>query len=163
MAQQLGGQFGSFPTWGCMRSPLVLDNSGWPPQSYTRYSRQWRSTTSDDFPKYFIWKSGSLFRQEPAQLSFYTAPYYWISKVSNGGDPETFGDIWGVGLFWLGSYNTVDNQDFDELVGEDIVTNTGTYVINQDAHTYGTYQTLSEDTGSSDQPYILEIGKLTPV
>jgi hypothetical protein len=150
-----------------MRSPLVLNNSAWPPQSYTRYSRQWRSTTSDDFPKYFIWESGSFFRQEPAQFSFYTAPYYWINTVITAIDPdtgaETYGAIWGVGLFWLGFYDTVDNQDFDELVGEDIETNTGTYVINQDAHTRGTYQTLSEDTGSSDPSYILTIGKLTPV
>ena len=146
---------------------MVYRNQSWPPQSYTRYSRQWRSTTSDDFPKYFIWKSGSFFRQEPAQRAYYTAPYYWISTVSEGENPDTgeeeFGAIWGVGLFWFGFEDTVDNQDFDELVGEDIETNTGTYVINQDAHTYGTYQTLSEDTGSSDPSKIYTIGKLTPI
>jgi len=167
MAQRIGGPRvtgpgGTFnptgPTWGSMRSPLVLNAFTWN-ASYTEFSRQWPLSV-DDPPwlsyKYFKWKSGSLFRQD----TFGIVPYFYC--FSNYEDPvEPERTWWGVGVT-LYPNQTVDNNDFLQLIGESIDTDMGTFVINADAHDPNQFgQTLTNDPPPSPTRQIYAIGKLT--
>ena len=145
-------------TWGSMRSPLVL-NGFLHGAYYTRYSRAWPVTSSP--PKFFKWDAGSLFRQVPytAQNGSgvpFTTPYYWIQSGEFEG--TTYSN-WGVGIYISPTY-TVDNFDFLQLVGEDLVTDIGTFTITSEAHEPGDGQQISTATPGATQ--ITDIGKLNP-
>jgi hypothetical protein len=63
--------------------------------------------------------------------------------------PETPPGEWAAVYFGVGKFGfstvTVDNQDFDQLVGEAIDTDIGTYTIESSAHTDGQFQLLQEN------------------
>ena len=148
MAYRIGGpQFSTALnfglTWGSMRYPLAWRNTR---GRTTVFSRTYRVTTGDDYPKFFIWDSGSLFRAEPPTLHPIDVylPSYTLLSIDDEENPDGDWDqiVFGVGMFNVSTV-TVDNQDFDELVGEAIDTDIGTYTIAPEAHT--TYQLLQED------------------
>ena len=170
MAQRIGGPRVTGPggtfnpnivTWGGMRSPLVLLAGTWNSSS-TEFSRQWPLSV-DDPPwlsyKYFKWKSGSLFRHA-RNVAFAGPPYFYC--FSNYEDPEEPDRTWwGVGVT-LYPYQSVDNNDFLQLIGEAIDTDMGTFVINADAHDPNQFgQTLTNDPPPSFTRQIYAIGKLT--
>lgn len=169
MAERIGGVNGSspnyYPTWGRLRSPLVLDNEYYLPV-FTTFSRQYPSSVEDPVPKFMIWESGSLFRCVAwgGPGTTWSQPYYWIdSRIINEGTPEEdVQTIWGVGLYRYGPTDQVDNQDFNELIGEALDTDVGTFIINQDAHspTFAAFQQLDDGVAGTE---IYAIGKLDPV
>lgn len=155
MAVRIGGPVvsgfnPSGPTWASMRAPLVLNAFNWN-ASYTEFSRQW-PLSEEEPPKFFKWNSGSLFRKD----TFGTVPYFVISSSENPEDPSIVYTSFTVGILFS-VFKTVDNHDFLQLVGEDIVTDIGTFTIEASAHTSG--QTLSSSPPGGTE--ITEIGKLT--
>ena len=167
MAIQLGGATpGIFKTWGSLRSPLMYitsSNTTWGGQR-AAYSRTYPVTTGDAFPKQFIWESGSLFRWVRGGGSEAAVqPYFTIQNVAGGEgdeDPPIEDSALTFGFNFYASPNQIDDKDFAELIGEDIETDGGIYVIDADAHTDGTYQYLA-DVPSANR--VQEIGKLDPV
>ena len=172
MALRIGGPIaspglGSRLTWGSVRSPLVLFETvtiSPPLIERTTYSRTFPDTTGDPYPKFFIWESGSLFSWH--KLNGSVEPYYWIQGYE--GDPEADPPIpdqteFGVGLFLLTGSDQVDNQQFAELIGEDVETDGGTFAITQDAHDDTTPQQFSQIITGIYATEIYTIGKLTPV
>ena len=160
MALRIGGTIaspglGSLLTWGSVRSPLVLDGS-FGLIDKTTYSRTFPDTTGDPYPKFFIWESGSLFSWH--KLNGAVPPYYWIQGSE---DPDT--TEFGVGLFLLTGSDQVDNQQFAELIGEDVDTDDGTFAITQDAHDDTAPQQFSQIITGIYANEIYTIGKLTPV
>ena len=167
MAYRIGGTTGSLPTWGRLRSPLVLNNQ-YSGNSYTRFSRRYPSTTEDPFPRFFIWKSGSPFRCIAwfGPGTYWNQPYYWIQGYK--GDPEGDPPIpdtteFGMGKFIYGPPDQIDKQDFMELIGEDVETDGGIFTITEDAHDWEepvrAWQTITNLYATE----IYKIGKLTPV
>lgn len=147
-----GGQVGVAATWASMRSPLVLNASTWN-ASYTKYSRQWPESAANP-PKFFKWDNGYLFRRVP----FGPPPYYSISNNEDPNDPSIVYTGWQVGIL-LGQ-KTVDNKDFEPLVGESLDTDIGTFIITADAHDPAQGgQTLSNQPPGGTEIY--DIGKLT--
>lgn len=65
-----------------------------------------------------------------------------------------------MGIFVYGPPDQIDNQDFMELIGEDVDTDGGTFAITQDAHDGGmAWQTIPGLYATE----IYTIGKLTPI
>ncbi len=159
MALKIGGTIanpglGSLLTWGSVRSPLVLYGS-FGLIDKTTYSRTFPDTTGDPYPKFFIWDSGSLFSWNKGNGA--VPPYYWIEND----DPDT---LFSIGLWPETVDRRVDNQQFDELIGEDVDTDGGTFAITLAAHDYGPPPQLAFQrvTGFVANE-IYTIGKLTPV
>lgn len=159
MALRIGGTIaspggGSLLTWGSVRSPLVLYGS-FLLIDKTTYSRTFPDTTGDPYPKFFIWESGSLFSWYKGNGA--VPPYYWIEND----DPDT---LFSIGLWPETVDRQVDNQQFDELIGEDVDTDGGTFAITLAAHDYGPPPQLAFQrvTGFVANE-IYTIGKLTPV
>jgi hypothetical protein len=158
MATRIGGpKVGGFnpsgPTWGSMRSPLVLNAFTWN-ASYTEFSRQWPLSVASP-PKFFKWDSGSLFRQD----TYGPPPYYTISNNSQEvPEPPIIYTGWSIGIQYPNK--TVDNHDFLQLVGEALDTDIGTFIITADAHDPNQGgQTLSDQPPGGTEIY--DIGKLT--
>jgi hypothetical protein len=146
-----GGQAGFAATWASMRSPLVLNAQAWN-ASYTKYSRQWPESEANP-PKFFKWDNGYLFRRAPGG----PPPYFSINN-NDGPEPGTVNTYWEVGIFF--SQKTVDNKDFQPLVGESLDTDIGTFIITADAHNPNQGgQTLSDQPPGGTEIY--DIGKLT--
>jgi len=147
-----GGQLGNSPTWAALRSPLVLNAFTWN-ASYTQYSRQWPESEANP-PKFFKWESGSLFRVE----RFGRPAYFTISNNEDPNDPSITYTSWSIGIQY--PIKTVDNHDFQQLVGEALDTDIGTFIITEDAHNVNTGgQYLSDQTPGGTAIY--NIGKLT--
>jgi len=167
MPVRLGGPTpGIFKTWGSLRSPLMYvtsSNSTWGGRR-DAYSRTYPVTTGDAFPKQFIWESGSLFRWVRGGGSESgVQPYFTIDSVIGGEgdeDPPIYDSQFSIGFNFYASPNQVDDQDFAELIGEDLETDGGTFEITTDAHINGTYQTL-ESVPVDNR--VQAIGKLDPV
>jgi hypothetical protein len=168
MATQIGGPVKNgfnprLKTWGDMRSPIVLNGFTWN-ASYTEFSRQW-PLSPDDPPwtsyKYFKWESGSLFRHD-TRRAFEGLPYFYCYSAAESFDPPYPARTWwalGASAF---SYQSVDNNDFLQLVGEALDTDVGTFIINADAHNPNLDgQTLTNAPQASDFRQIYGIGKLT--
>lgn len=154
----------SLLTWGSVRAPLVLSDVIFvvPPFiKRTTYSRTYPDTTGDPYPKFFIWESGSLFSWHKEIGT--VPPYYWIQgyEGDDTADPPFPPTTeFGVGLFIFTGNDQVDNQQFNELIGEDVGTDGGTFTITADAHDPGTiWQTITGLYATE----IYTIGKLTPV
>ncbi len=167
MPDRIGGSTGSLPTWGRVRSPLTLNNKQYIGY-FSRFSRFWRVSTTDDYPKFFIWESGSPFRCSAwyGPSTVWNSPYYWIEGYP--GDPEADPPIpaesrFGMGIFRYGPPDQIDNQDFTELIGEDVETDDGTFTITQDAHDWGSPYQAWQEVPDIDANEIYTIGKLTPV
>lgn len=148
-----GGDVGNAPTWAALRSPLVLNAFTWN-ASYTQYSRQWPESEASP-PKFFKWDNGSLFRV----MHFARPAYFGIFSNEDPSNPSIVYTSWVAGI-GLSPIPTIDNHDFQQLVGEALDTDIGTFIITADAH--------NQNTGGqflSDQPpggtEILDIGKLT--
>lgn len=144
-------------TWGSMRSPLVL-NGLTHGASYTRYSRAWPASGTP--PKFFKWDSGSLFRQlgytSDGPAAPPNTPYYWIGNEEVEGVTYT---RWAVGIVQQPE-RTVDNQDFQPLIGEALDTDIGTFIVTADAHDINQGgQLLSDQSPGGTEIY--DIGKLT--
>ena len=158
MATRIGGPMvgATIPpcTWASMRSPLVLNLFNWG-QSYTRFSRAY-PLSAESPPKFFKWDAGYLFRR-----GAYRGP------GGGGGQEPNFG-IFNIDdtftYFQVGLANpiekAVDNKDFNQLVGEVVDTDIGTYTITSDAHGPGIAGQLLRDT-SPGGTEIYDIGKLT--
>lgn len=145
-----GGTIGNAPTWAALRSPLVLNAYTWN-ASYTQYSRQWPLSEASP-PKFFKWDSGSLFR-----VMHFARPAYFGIFSSEGPIGETF-TSWSIGIQY--AIPTVDNHDFEQLVGEALDTDIGTFIITADAHNKNTGgQYLSDQSPGGTAIY--DIGKLT--
>ena len=127
-------------TWGSMRRPLAWRASN---GKTTVFSRTYPVTADEEYPRFFIWNSGSMFRAEPI------GPYFPNYTLLSTDFPETPPGEWAEIIFGVGKFGfstvTVDNQDFDQLVGEAIDTDIGTYTIDPSAHTDGEFQLLQED------------------
>ena len=164
MAIRIGGTPGGLPTWGRLRSPITLDNFRYLDRSgtkWTRFSRIWRDSTGDTFPKSFIWESGSLFRCVSwfGPNTIWNSPYYWIQGYEGDEEYPSITDF-GMGIFVYGPPDQIDNQDFMELIGEDVDTDGGTFTITQDAHDGGmAWQSITGLYATE----IYTIGKLTPI
>lgn len=147
-----GGEVGNSPTWAALRSPLVLNAFQWN-ASYTQYSRQWPESEASP-PKFFKWESGSLFRVQ----RFGRPAYFTISRNEDPNDPTIVYTSWSIGIQY--PIRTVDNHDFQQLVGEALDTDIGTFIITADAHNVNTGgQYLSDQPPGGSE--ILDIGKLT--
>lgn len=147
-----GGDIGNAPTWAALRSPLVLNAFTWN-ASYTQYSRQWPQSEASP-PKFFKWDSGSLFRV----TRFGRPAYFTISRNEDPNDPTIVYTSWSIGIQY--PIPTVDNHDFQQLVGEALDTDIGTFIITADAHNVNTGgQFLSDQPPGGTE--ILDIGKLT--
>lgn len=68
-----------------------------------------------------------------------------------------------MGLFVYGPPDQIDNQDFMELIGEDVDTDGGTFAITQDAHDWTIPQQAWQLVPGIYATEIYTIGKLTPV
>jgi len=174
MAIRIGGPkatpfYGTLLTWGSVRSPLVLFEATFvsPPLiKRTTYSRTFPDTTGDPYPKFFVWKSGSLFSWYRLGGSAQWEPYYWIQgyEGDDTADPPIPPESeFGVGLFLVPGLDQVDNQQFKELIGEDVETDGGTFAITQDAHDDTTPQQFSQQIPDIYATEIYTIGKLTPI
>lgn len=172
MALRIGGTIatpglGSRLTWGSVRAPLVLAEViplSPPLIKRTTYSRTYPDTTGDPYPKFFIWESGSLFSWH--KLAGGVEPYYWIQGYpgDDTSDPPVPPETeFGVGLFIFTGSDQVDNQQFSELIGEDVDTDGGTFAITQDAHDDTTPQAAAQIITGLYATEIYTIGKLTPI
>jgi len=65
-----------------------------------------------------------------------------------------------MGIFVYGPPDQIDNQDFMELIGEEVDTDGGTFTITQDAHDPSKAWQVIEGIFATE---IYTIGKLTPV
>lgn len=68
-----------------------------------------------------------------------------------------------MGLFIYGDPDQIDNQDFMELIGEEVDTDDGTFTITQDAHDWGDPQMSRQTIVGIYANQIFTIGKLDPV
>jgi hypothetical protein len=125
-------------------------------------------TTGEAFPKAFIWESGSPFRCRAwyGPNTLWNSPYYWVE--GSPGDPEADppidpSSIFGMGIFIYGPPDQIDNQDFMELLGEDVGTDGGTFAISERAHDWGYPQYAWQEVPDIAATEIYTIGKLTPV
>jgi hypothetical protein len=75
-------------------------------------------------------------------------------------DPPIYDSLFSIGYNFYPSANQVDDQDFAELIGEDLETDGGTFEITTDAHIENTFQTLA-DVPIDNR--VQAIGKLDPV
>jgi hypothetical protein len=168
MASRIGGPSASLLfTWASVRSPLVWSGAvlSTPPSYHqTTYSRAFPDTTSDPYPKFFIWESGSLFSwNRHGGFGSTIPPYYWIEGYL--GDEEADPPVEDQSFFGVGftawPVDRVDNYQFKELIGEEVDTDGGTFTITQDAHsiTGGAAQYIPGIYATE----IYTIGKLTPV
>jgi len=85
-------------------------------------------------------------------------PYFWIEGYigDSEADPPTEDEsFFGVGDVTWPSIQ-VDNQQFAELIGEDVETDEGGFTITEDARS-------SQYIPGSYMTYVLTIGKLTPI
>jgi hypothetical protein len=139
----------TYPTWASQRCPLILDSFVWN-ASYTEFSNQW-PISEESPPKFFKWKSGSLFRKDNSGL-----PYIVLAGQEDHYDPEIVLTSLYIGIFFS-AVKTVENDDFKELVGEVIDTDIGSFTINEDAHEGGQLLSSSPPAGTE----IYAIGKLT--
>jgi hypothetical protein len=149
----------------CLRNTTHVPIFKW-----TRFSRIYNDSTGDEFPKAFIWESGSLFRCRAwfGPGSTWNPPYYWIEGFENLDDPEADPPLppetqFGMGLFIYGDPDQIDNQDFMELIGEEVDTDDGTFTITQDAHDWGDPQMSRQTIVGIYANQIFTIGKLDPV
>jgi hypothetical protein len=150
-------------TWADMRSPLVLNGFTWN-SSRTEFSRQF-PLSPDDPPwtsyKYFKWNSGSLFRHDTRRTFETTVATVVCFSQAEEYDPPSPARTFLI-IGWPYN-NSVDNNDFLQLVGEAIDIDIGTFIISTDAHsnspTYG--QTLTDNVGPPIFRQIFAIGKLT--
>lgn len=154
-------------TWGSMRGPILLGRFGRPwGASLTVFSRAYPDTTGAAYPKFFIWESGSPFRLEPPGIMGAGVLPEWaqynIFSQEDPNDPTLYGTAWNIGNFAFNTYS-VDNQDFDQLIGEDLDTDIGTFAITADAHDPILGQQVLEVGGIIGGNEIYAIGKLTPV
>jgi hypothetical protein len=176
MALRIGGPvaspfLGSLLTWGSVRSPLVLHNVQlqYPPAfERTTYSRTFPDTTGEDYPKFFIWESGSLFSYYKAGGSSFLEPYYYIENHYI--EPtDQYGSNFSIGMWPDTLLQQVDNLQFSELLGEEVTTDSGNFNITQDAHKItilGRYSQFIEGLSADESvgyAKVLTIGKLTPV
>jgi hypothetical protein len=154
-------------TWADMRSPLVLNGSGWN-GSYSEYSRQWPPSLgpipsggpSWTSYKYFKWNSGSLFRHDSKRAGESAVAFIGCFSQEESFDPPHPSYTYLL----IGDFGpqNVDNNDFLQLVGEPIDIDLGTFIINADAHSTTTgSQFLTEDVGTTPFRQIYAIGKLT--
>lgn len=172
MALRIGGPIttpstSSLLTWGSVRSPLVLYNaiSVSPPLiKRTTYSRAYPDTTGDDYPKFFIWESGSLFSWNKGNGA--VPPYYYIEPWYEYESTEEFGAAFSIGIWPDMVDQRVDNAQFSELIGEEVTTDVGNFNITQDAHRIALFSPIFQFIpGLESETYqrILTIGKLTPI
>ena len=167
MAIKIGGPSAtSLFTWGSVRAPLVLYDvvSLSPPLiKKTTYSRTYPSTTGDDYPKFFIWESGSLFSWY--RIGATVPPYYYI-EIWYKESTDEYGAMFSVGFFPDNINLQVDNLQFSELIGEEVTSDILDFNITIDAHSTAIPRPigqfiLKEDI--EDNPRIQTIGKLDPV
>ena len=174
MALRIGGpkgtpNTGSVLTWASVRGPLVLYND-YDIGHVTVYSRAYPVTVDGDYPKIFIWESGSLFSWNKG--SGVVPPWYYIEMAEPPESEEPDPDAEPEALFSIGIWpdsvdRQVDNLQFSELLGEEVTTDVGDFNITQDAHQIEVGQpdrqrvTVIDETSS--YPRILTIGKLTPI
>ena len=98
--------------------------------------------------------------------TFWNSPYYWIEGYEGDetADPPIPSEtLFGMGIFVYGPPDQIDNQDFMELIGEDVETDGGTFAITQDAHDFGYPQQAWQAITGLYATKIYTIGKLTPV
>ena len=68
-----------------------------------------------------------------------------------------------MGIFVYGPPDQIDNQDFMQLIGEDVETDGGTFAITERAHDWGYPQYAWQEIEGIYGTKVLTIGKLTPV
>ena len=167
MAQKIGGTIvtpntGSLLTWASVRAPLVIYND-FDIGHRTVYSRAFPVTVDGDYPKIFIWESGSLFSWNKGNSA--VPPWYYIESTYI--EPtEQSGSWFSIGVWPDSTSPRVDNLQFSELLGEEVTTDVGDFNITQDAHQINVAQPdrqFIEGVESSGYPRILTIGKLTPI
>jgi hypothetical protein len=163
MAIKIGGPSAtSLFTWGSVRAPLILYNDS-SIGNKTTYSRAYPVTADGDYPKIFIWESGSLFSWNRIGAR---PPYYYIEYFYKE-STDTYGARFSVGIWPDSAEQRVDNLQFSELLGEEVTTDVGDFNITQDAHqivaTAPTWQFIEGLDDNSGYPRILTIGKLTPI
>jgi hypothetical protein len=169
MASRIGGTIatpntGSLLTWGSVRAPLVLLNDFGIGHS-TVYSRAYPVTVDGEYPKIFIWESGSLFSWNKGNGA--VPPWYYI-ELTYGEGEEEYDALFSIGIWPMGSVDyRVDNLQFSELLGEEVTTDVGDLNITQDAHQIDYAQPDRQlATGfvyTTSYPRIQTIGKLTPI
>jgi hypothetical protein len=171
MAIQIGGTIAtpstsSLLTWASVRAPLVLYDvvSLSPPLiKQTTYSRTYPSTTGDDYPKFFIWESGSLFSWKKGNSA--VPPYYYIEMWYKESTDE-YGAMFSVGFFPNNVDLQVDNLQFSELIGAAVTSDILDFTITIDAHSTAVPRPIGQfilEEDIEDNPRILTIGKLDPV
>jgi hypothetical protein len=169
MALRIGGPIatpttGSVLTWGSVRAPLVLYNDFGIGHS-TVYSRAYPVTVDGEYPKIFIWESGSLFSWNKGNGA--VPPWYYIA-LAYGEDEEDYDALFSIGIWPSSSADRrVDNLQFSELLGVLVTTDVGDLTITQDAHQIDSTQPdRQRATGfvyTESYPRIQAIGKLDPV
>lgn len=167
MASRIGGTIttpgtSSLLTWASVRAPLVLYNDlsiG----ERTVYSRTYPVTVDGDYPKIFIWESGSLFSWNKGNGT--VPPWYYIEPYYKE-ETEESGAAFSIGIWPDSVDQRVDNTQFSELIGSDVETDVGNFTITQDAHridpTQPDFQFI-EGLESETLQRIYTIGKLTPI
>jgi hypothetical protein len=168
MAIQIGGEqgtptTGSVLTWGSVRAPLVLYNDFGIGHS-TVYSRAYPVTADGEYPKIFIWESGSLFSWNKGNGA--VPPWYYI-EITSGEGEEEYDALFSIGIWPDSADRRVDNLQFSELLGAEVTTDVGDLTITQDAHQIDSMQPDRQRASgfvyTTSYPRIQTIGKLTPI
>ena len=158
MATRIGGPMVGTtvppPTWASMRWPIALNAFRWN-ATLTKFSRAWPSDGST-VPKFFKWESGSLFRNTPYGFSP-VVPHFQLTVFY---DPSPTMTFFTIGMAYSSLGQSVDNHDFQQLIGEALDTDIGTYTINQEAHNPNFPGQLIRE-GDPPGTEIYDIGKLT--
>jgi len=170
MASRIGGTIAtpsasSLLTWGSVRAPLVLYND-YGIGHRTIYSRAYPVTADGEYPKIFIWESGSLFSWNKGNGA--VPPWYYIELTEPLDEEATTNDaLFSIGIWPDSTSKRVDNLQFSELLGEEVTTDVGDFNITQDAHQIDSAQPVRQRiTGfeyTTSYPRIQTIGKLTPI